>query len=331
MLLNDRTKDVPFPPSIQSFMTICHLYLFWWGGFSAQPAGRTGSRGDQLIHHSTERDRVTEQPFERSSGFPASERWKGPTCRTTSPASASAPRSATNGSTSATSTRSSRPPTRRRTVLILNANPNADALHPDADLPAQHRQRRRLPDRHRVQLRLLRRRRTAARPSTSSWRPARRPARPRRSARRSSPTPRSPSAPRPTSSRRATTPSSPARRSDAFFFDFDGIKNLFDTSGGRNFTAPHLGGESPWTGVDSNTEANVFSTVIELPTSELGADPEIRIWGRCSVRRDGELSTSTGPDTRRSAASSTPTTPRRSTTPASRSTIGSAGPTSSST
>ena len=61
-------------------------------------------------------------------------------------------------------------------------------------------------------------------------------------------------------------------RSDAFFFDFDGIKNLFDTSGGRNFTAPHLGGKSPWTGVDSNTEANVGSTVIELPTSELGAN-----------------------------------------------------------
>jgi hypothetical protein len=78
-------------------------------------------------------------------------------------------------------------------------------------------------------------------------------------------------------------------RSDAFFFDYDGIKNLFDTSGGRNFTAPHLGGESPWTGVDSNTEGNVFSTVLELPTSELGGDPEIRIWGRCSVRRDGAL------------------------------------------
>ena len=30
-----------------------------------------------------------------------------------------------------------------RTVLILNANPTADALHPDADLPARHRQRRR--------------------------------------------------------------------------------------------------------------------------------------------------------------------------------------------
>ena len=78
-------------------------------------------------------------------------------------------------------------------------------------------------------------------------------------------------------------------RSDAFFFDFDGIKNLFDTSGGRNFTAPHLGGESPWTGVDSNTEANVFSMVLELPTTALGADPDVRIWGRCSLRRDGEL------------------------------------------
>ncbi len=78
-------------------------------------------------------------------------------------------------------------------------------------------------------------------------------------------------------------------RSDAFFFDFDGIKKLFDTSGKRNFTEPHLGGKSPWTGIDSNTEANVFSTVIELPTSELAPNPEIHIWGRCSVRRDGKL------------------------------------------
>jgi len=79
-------------------------------------------------------------------------------------------------------------------------------------------------------------------------------------------------------------------RSDAFFFDYDGIKNLFDTSGGRNFTAPHVGGKSPWTGVDSNTEANVFSMAVELPTAELGAKPKIRIWGRCSVRQpNGEL------------------------------------------
>ncbi len=75
-------------------------------------------------------------------------------------------------------------------------------------------------------------------------------------------------------------------RSDAFFFDFDGIKNLFDITGGRNFTAPHLGGTSPWTGVDSNLAANVFSIAIEMPTTSLGADPDIRIWGRCSLRRD---------------------------------------------
>src|SRR3984957_1231856 len=78
-------------------------------------------------------------------------------------------------------------------------------------------------------------------------------------------------------------------RSDAFFFDFDGTKTLFDTSGKRNFTEPHLGGKSPWTGVDSNTEANVFSTVLELPTSELNPKPEIHIWGRCSVRENGKL------------------------------------------
>ncbi|HEY1454464.1 MAG TPA: DUF4331 family protein [Roseiarcus sp.] len=77
-------------------------------------------------------------------------------------------------------------------------------------------------------------------------------------------------------------------RSDAFFFDFDGIKNLFDTRGGRNFTALHVGGKPPWTGVDSNTQANVFSTTIEMPTSELG-NPAIRIWGRCSLRENGNL------------------------------------------
>ena len=67
-------------------------------------------------------------------------------------------------------------------------------------------------------------------------------------------------------------------RSDAFFFDFDGIKNLFDIRGGRNFTALHLSGEFPWTGVDSNTQANVCSMVLELPTAQLlGTTPDIRI------------------------------------------------------
>ncbi len=78
-------------------------------------------------------------------------------------------------------------------------------------------------------------------------------------------------------------------RSDAFFFDFDGIKNLFDIRGKRNFTEPHLGGKSPWTGVDSNTTANVFSTAVELPTSELNLKSEVHVWGRCSLRRDGKL------------------------------------------
>ena len=41
--------------------------------------------------------------------------------------------------------------------------------------------------------------------------------------------------------------------------------------------------------MDSNTQANVFSTAVELPTSELNPKPEIHIWGRCSVRRDGKL------------------------------------------
>src|ERR1700680_2038506 len=74
-------------------------------------------------------------------------------------------------------------------------------------------------------------------------------------------------------------------RSDAFFFDFDGIKALFDTSGKRNFTEPHLGGKSPWTGVDSNMEANVFSTVLELPTERLGGNPALPLCVRSTVSR----------------------------------------------
>ena len=41
--------------------------------------------------------------------------------------------------------------------------------------------------------------------------------------------------------------------------------------------------------MDSNTQANVFSMVVELPTSELAPKPEMHIWGRCSVRQDGKL------------------------------------------
>ncbi len=78
-------------------------------------------------------------------------------------------------------------------------------------------------------------------------------------------------------------------RSDAFFFDLEGILNLYDTKGGRNFTSPQLGAKAPWTGIDANLEANVCSAVIEIPTAELRPEPRIRVWGRCSLRRDGKL------------------------------------------
>ena len=47
------------------------------------------------------------------------------------------------------------PADKNRTVIILNANPNADALASRRHLSRQHRHRRRLFDRHRVQLCVL--------------------------------------------------------------------------------------------------------------------------------------------------------------------------------
>jgi Domain of unknown function (DUF4331) len=79
-------------------------------------------------------------------------------------------------------------------------------------------------------------------------------------------------------------------RSDPFFVDFEGILQLFDSEGGRNFTARReLGGKTPWTGKDRLANENVFAMVLELPKSALDAKPEVRIWGRCSVRRNGQL------------------------------------------
>jgi Domain of unknown function (DUF4331) len=80
-------------------------------------------------------------------------------------------------------------------------------------------------------------------------------------------------------------------RSDAFFVDFEGILQLFDHKGGRNFTThPRMeGGKAPWTGKDRLIDENCFAMVLELPTSELGANPSVRMWGRCSVRRNGQL------------------------------------------
>jgi hypothetical protein len=78
-------------------------------------------------------------------------------------------------------------------------------------------------------------------------------------------------------------------RSDAFFFDFDGIKNLFDITGGRNFTAPHLGAESPWTGQDPTprpTSARWCSRCrpvrsAPIPTSASGAVAAFVATGDC--------------------------------------------------
>ena len=79
-------------------------------------------------------------------------------------------------------------------------------------------------------------------------------------------------------------------RSDAFFIDFAGILNMFDYKGGKNFTGLE-GAPDPsrWTGKDLFANYNVFSMAFELPTRLLGANPAIRIWGRVSIRRAGNL------------------------------------------
>jgi hypothetical protein len=175
-----------------------------------------------------------------------------------------------------------------RTAIILNANPRADALHPDAiyrlnidndgdlltDIAISYVFSKPDGDKQTVSVFVAKgaEARSAEVVGTKIIADA-----------------EVPFGPKPNIVRSGATTFCAGARSDAFFFDYDGIKNLFDTSGGRNFTAPHLGGKSPWTGVDSNTKANVFSTTIEMPTSELGANSAIRIWGRCSLRENGKL------------------------------------------
>ncbi|MFK0292734.1 DUF4331 family protein [Streptomyces sp. NPDC090442] len=61
-------------------------------------------------------------------------------------------------------------------------------------------------------------------------------------------------------------------RSDPFFADLDGIVAKFQ-----------------WTGVDWGADKNVFGIVLEMPNAELGTDPTIGVWGRVSVRQDGQL------------------------------------------
>ncbi|MGC8602524.1 MAG: DUF4331 family protein [Desulfomonilaceae bacterium] len=79
-------------------------------------------------------------------------------------------------------------------------------------------------------------------------------------------------------------------RSDAFFIDFEGILNMFDHKGGKNFTGLE-GAPDPsnWTGKDLFANYNVFTIAFEVPTSLLGANPAVSVWGRVSIRRDGKL------------------------------------------
>lgn len=69
-------------------------------------------------------------------------------------------------------------------------------------------------------------------------------------------------------------------RSDPAFVDLDGLVNVFDPAGRRD-------GQGPWTGQDSRAAANVMVMAVELPTSYLGAHPDVRVWGRCSLLEDG--------------------------------------------
>ncbi|HEX3790868.1 MAG TPA: DUF4331 family protein [Pseudonocardiaceae bacterium] len=61
-------------------------------------------------------------------------------------------------------------------------------------------------------------------------------------------------------------------RSDPFILDFAGTIKDF-----------------AWTGEDLFADKNVFAIVLELPTSDLRPRPNLGVWGRLSVRQDGEL------------------------------------------
>ena len=110
-------------------------------------------------------------------------------------------------------------------------------------------------------------------------------------------------------------------RSDAFFFDYDGIKNLFDTSGGR--TSPTSTWAASRHGPESTpTRRPTCSPPCSScrPTSSWAAPPTCASGGVAACGATASSCTSTGPAIPRSRASSTPTTPNSSTTPASRST-----------
>jgi len=78
-------------------------------------------------------------------------------------------------------------------------------------------------------------------------------------------------------------------RSDPFFVDFAGVLSAFNWQRGKNFTELKQVDPFPWTGNDTLAPYNALGIVLELPTSELHANPTLGIWGRASVRRNGKL------------------------------------------
>src|SRR5204862_274277 len=59
-------------------------------------------------------------------------------------------------------------------------------------------------------------------------------------------------------------------RSDPFFFDLEGYKN-----------------EMHFTGADTFLDKNVFSIVLEVSNSALGSNPQVGIWARVLIPKDG--------------------------------------------
>ena len=107
-------------------------------------------------------------------------------------------------------------------------------------------------------------------------------------------------------------------RSDPFFVDFAGILAAFNWKDGKNFTDLKDVHPFPWTGSDTLAPYNAFGIVLELPTSELGPNPSLGIWGRASVRSNGTFNHVDRAGHPTIASFSTPTRPRKSTTGRSR-------------
>ncbi len=76
-------------------------------------------------------------------------------------------------------------------------------------------------------------------------------------------------------------------RSDPFFVDFAGILAAFNWKDGKNFTDLKDVDPFPWTGSDTLAPYNAFGIVLELPTSELGPNPALAVWGRASLHSNG--------------------------------------------